>query len=210
MRGQICARLDGLPLAIELAAARIKLLPPAAMLSRLQSRLHLLTGGSRDLPERQQTLRATLDWSYELLNTAEQKLFRRLSVFASGCTIEAAEAVCNASDDLESDPFDVIASLADKSLLQQSEPPDCEVRFSMLETIREYALERLAGQRRGTGYPARARGFLPGARGRRRRPIGGTGAASLDEPLRPGAGQLSRGAGLAHPHGQVGMGDAPG
>jgi predicted ATPase len=141
---EICTRLDGLPLAIELAAARIKLLPPAAMLARLQSRLQLLTGGSRDLPERHQTLRATLGWSYELLNAAEQKLFRRLSVFASGCTIEAAEAVCNPANDLEADPLDVIASLADKSLLQQSEPPEDEVRFSMLETIREYALERLA------------------------------------------------------------------
>jgi len=140
---EICARLDGLPLAIELAAARIKLLPPAAMLARLQCRLELLTGGSRDLPERHQTLRATLGWSYELLNAAEQKLFRRLSVFASGCTIEAAEAVCNAANDLGADSLDAIASLADKSLLQQSEPPDDEVRFSMLETIREYALERL-------------------------------------------------------------------
>ena len=141
---QICARLDGLPLAIELAAARIKLLPPAAMLARLQSRLHLLTGGSRDLPERQQTLRGTVEWSYELLSAAEQKLFRRLSVFASGCTIEAAEAVCNAPNDFESDPLDAIASLADKSLLQQSEPPEGEARFAMLETLREYALERLA------------------------------------------------------------------
>jgi len=114
------------------------------MLERLQSRLRLLTGGPRDHPERHQTLRATVGWSYELLNAAEQKLFRRLSVFASGCTIEAADAVCNAADDLEAEPLDVIASLADKSLLQQTEPPDDELRFSMLETIREYALERLA------------------------------------------------------------------
>ena len=148
---QICARLDGLPLAIELAAARIKLLPPAAMLARLQSRLQLLTGGSRDLPERQQTLRATIEWSYELLNSAEQKLFRRMSVFASGCTIEAAEAVCNAPDDLQSDPLDLIASLANKSLLQQSEPPGGEARFAMLETIREYALERLADSDEAAG-----------------------------------------------------------
>ena len=84
----ICARLDGLPLAIELAAARIKLLSPSAMLARLESRLNLLTGGARDLPTRQQTLRGTVDWSYGLLNTAEQTLFRRLSVFAGGCTLE--------------------------------------------------------------------------------------------------------------------------
>jgi predicted ATPase len=141
---EICARLDGLPLAIELAAARIKLLPPAAMLARLQSRLQLLTGGSRDLPERQQTLRAAVGWSYELLDAAEQKLFRRMSVFVGGCTLEAAEAVCNAAGDLGADPLDGIASLADKSLLQQSEPADGEARFRMLETIREYALERLA------------------------------------------------------------------
>jgi predicted ATPase/serine/threonine protein kinase/Tfp pilus assembly protein PilF len=141
---EICARLDGLPLAIELAAARIKLLPPPAMLARLQSRLQLLTGGSRDLPERQQTLRAAVGWSYELLNDAEQKLFRRLSVFVSGCTLEAAEAVSNAPNDLEADPLDGIASLADKSLLQQSEPADGEARFGMLETIREFALDRLA------------------------------------------------------------------
>lgn len=141
---EICARLDGLPLAIELAAARIKLLPPAVMLARLESRLQLLTGGARDLPERQQTLRAAIGWSYELLNAAEQKLFRRLSVFVSGCTLESAEAVCNAPNDLEVDPLEGIASLADKSLLQQSEPFGGEARFRMLETIREYALDRLA------------------------------------------------------------------
>ena len=141
---EICARLDGLPLAIELAAARIKLLPPAAMLARLQSCLQLLTAGPRDLPERQQTLRAAFDWSYELLNAAEQKLLQRLSVFVSGCTLEAAEAVCNAKNDLEVDLLDGMASLVDRSLLQQSEPADGEARFRMLETIREYALERLA------------------------------------------------------------------
>lgn len=142
---EICARLDGLPLAIELAASRIKLLPPAAMLARLQSRLQLLTGGSRDLPERHQTLRATLNWSYDLLRTEEQKLFRRLSVFVSGCTLEAVEAVCNARNDLEVELLDIIASLVDKSLLQQNEQAGGEARFQMLETIREYALEHLAG-----------------------------------------------------------------
>ncbi len=140
---RICAHLDGLPLAIELAAARIKLLSPAAMLARLQSRLQWLTGGARDLPERQKTLRATLDWSYELLQPAEQKLFRRLSAFVGGFTLESAEAVCNPKGDLEADVLDGISSLVDKSLLQQGEQSDGEARFRMLETIREYAAGRL-------------------------------------------------------------------
>ncbi len=139
----ICARLDGLPLAIELAAARIKLLSPSAMLSRLESRLNLLTGGARDLPTRQQTLRSTVDWSCSLLNTAEQTLFRRLSVFAGGCTLEAVEAVCDTKTDLGLDILDAMASMVDKSLVQQSEQVDAETRFLMLSTIREYALERL-------------------------------------------------------------------
>ena len=106
----ICARLDGLPLAIELAAARIKLLSPSAMLARLESRLNLLTGGARDLPTRQQTLRSTVDWSYGLLNPAEQTLFRRLSVFSGGCTLEAVEAVCDTKGDLGLDVLDGMAS----------------------------------------------------------------------------------------------------
>jgi len=140
----ICSRLDGLPLAIELAAARIKLLSPSAMLARLESRLNLLTGGARDLPTRQQTLRNTVDWSYGLLNDAEQTLFRRLSVFSGGCTLEAVEAVCDTKGDLGLDVLDGMASLVDKSLAQQVEQADKETRFVMLSTIREYALERLA------------------------------------------------------------------
>jgi predicted ATPase/serine/threonine protein kinase len=140
----ICARLDGLPLAIELAAARTKLLSPSAMLSRLESRLNLLTGGARDLPTRQQTLRSTVDWSYGLLNAAEQTLFRRLSVFTGGCTLEGAEAVCDTKGDLGLDMLDGMASMVDKSLAQQVEQGDAETRFFMLSTIREYALERLA------------------------------------------------------------------
>jgi predicted ATPase/serine/threonine protein kinase len=139
----ICARLDGLPLAIELAAARIKLLSPVAMLARLESRLSLLTGGARDLPTRQQTLRGTVDWSYGLLNAAEQTLFRRLSVFTGGCTLEGAEAVCDTKGDLGLDILDGMASMVDKSLAQQVEQVDAETRFLMLSTIREYALERL-------------------------------------------------------------------
>ena len=141
---EICARLDGLPLAIELAAARVKLLSPSAMRTRLERRLQLLTGGARDLPARQQTLRGAIDWSHDLLNAAEQRLFRRLAAFVGGCTLEAAEAVCNAKSDLGLDVLEGMASMVDKSLVQQVEPAAGESRFVMLETIREYALEHLA------------------------------------------------------------------
>jgi predicted ATPase/DNA-binding winged helix-turn-helix (wHTH) protein/predicted negative regulator of RcsB-dependent stress response len=141
---QVCARLDGLPLAIELAAARIKVLSPGAMLERLQSSLQLLTGGARDLPERQQTLRKTIDWSHDLLNEAERKLFRRLAVFSGGCTIEAAEAACNTTLDLGIDLVEGLSSLVDKNLVQRLDPAGAEPRFAMLGTIREYAVERLA------------------------------------------------------------------
>jgi len=140
---EICTRLDGLPLAIELAAARIKVLSPASMTKRLASRLKLLTGGSRDLPQRQQTLRAAVDWSHDLLSAAEQKLFRRLSVFVGGCNRESAEAVCDTKRDLDLDLLDGMASMVDKSLLQQIQHATGESRFAMLETIREYALEKL-------------------------------------------------------------------
>lgn len=140
----LCARLDGLPLAIELAAARIKLLSPSAMLARLESRLNLLTGGARDLPARQQTLRNTVDWSYGLLNPAEQTLLRRLSVFSGGCTLEGVEAVCDTKGNLGVDVLDGMTSMVDKSLVQSVEQVDAESRFRMLSTIREYALERLA------------------------------------------------------------------
>ena len=141
---EICARLDGLPLAIELAAARVKVLSPSSMLPRLASRLQLLTGGPRDLPHRQQTLRAAMDWGYDLLNAAEQKLFRRLSVFVGGCNLEGVEAVCDTKGDLDLDLLDGMASMVDKSLEQQVERANGESRFVMLETIREYALEKLA------------------------------------------------------------------
>jgi predicted ATPase len=141
---EICARLDGLPLAIELAAARVKLLSPSAMRVRLAKRLQLLTGGARDLPARQQTLRGAIDWSHELLDPAEQRLFRRLSVFAGGCTLEAAEAVCNAKSDLGLETLEGVEAMVDRSLLQRIEPVAGESRFVMLETIREYALDQLA------------------------------------------------------------------
>jgi non-specific serine/threonine protein kinase len=127
----ICARLDYLPLAIELAAARTKALAPGDLLARLDTRLPLLTGGPRDAPRRQQTLRATLDWSYELLDAEQRRLWARLAVFAGGCTVGAAEAVCGAE-------LDTLQALVDRSLLRN----DGE-RYWMLPTLREYGLERL-------------------------------------------------------------------
>ena len=144
---EICSRLDGLPLAIELAAARTKILSPRAILHRLQRPLQLLTGGPLDLPERQQTLHNAIDWSHALLNEPEQKLFRRLSVFVGGCTWEAAEAVCNARQDLAIDLFEGLSSLVDKSLLQRVDQTQAESRFAMLGTIREFALDRLTESR---------------------------------------------------------------
>ena len=141
---EICHQLDGLPLAIELAAARSKLFPPQALLVRLGNRLKLLTGGTRDLPARQQTIRNTIDWSYNLLDATQQTLFVRLGVFVGGWTEQAAARVCNAADDTSIDILDGLAALLDQSLLQQTEGSDGEPRFTMLETIREYALERLA------------------------------------------------------------------
>ena len=140
---EICYRLDGLPLAIELAAARIKVLSPQKMLDRLGNRLKLLTGGARDLPERQRTLRSTIEWSYGLLEEDEKALFIRLSVFAGGRTLEAIEAVCDVEGDLPIDVLDGLSSLVDKSLLKQEEGVGGELRFVMLETIHEFAREKL-------------------------------------------------------------------
>ena len=140
---EICARLDGLPLAIELAAARIKLLSPQAMSSRLSNPLKFLTGGARDLPERQRTLRGAIAWSHALLDEDEQALFAKLSVFSDGCALEAVEAICDPVGDLFVDVLEGLSSLLDKSLLRQEEMVEEEPRFVMLETIREYARERL-------------------------------------------------------------------
>jgi predicted ATPase len=140
---EICVRLDGMPLAIELAAARLRLISPRAILERLRRRLRLLKGGPRDAPVRQKTLRDAIGWSYDLLGAEERLLFGRLSVFAGGCTLEAAEEVCDPGEDLTEDVLDLLASLMDKSLLNRAETEDGEGRFWMLETVKEYALERL-------------------------------------------------------------------
>jgi predicted ATPase/class 3 adenylate cyclase len=139
---EITARLDGLPLAIELAATRTKVLTPEQILSRLERRLSILTSGARSLPERQRTLRAAIAWSHELLDPVERRLFARLSVFTGGWTFESAEAVCD-PEELGLDTLDGLASLVDKSLVRRTEPPGGPSRFSMLETIREFAQEQL-------------------------------------------------------------------
>ena len=153
---ELCARLDSLPLAVELAAARTKALSPAQILERLSQRLDLLKGG-RDADPRQQTLRATIEWSYDLLSAEEQQLFARLSVFAGGCTLEAAEEVSDAD-------LDTLQSLVEKSLLRFTNE-----RYWMLETIREYAGERLERRREATSSTAAARGVVARARRRKER-----------------------------------------
>jgi predicted ATPase len=170
--------VDGLPLAIELAAARVKMLPPSALLTRLESRLQVLTAGPRDVPERQQTLRKTIDWSYDLLNPSEQKLLRRLGLFLGGCTLEAAEAVCNTGRDLGEEIFNVMSSLVDKSLLQQTEQGETN-RVLGCSAIRGIAWSASATAVRA-GNAARSR---PAAWCWRRRKL---------RLLRPRAGWLAR------------------
>jgi predicted ATPase/class 3 adenylate cyclase len=155
---EICWRLDGLPLAIELAAARIRMLPPQALLARLEKRLPLLTGGARDAPARQRTLRDAIAWSYDLLEPDEQTLFRRSAVFAGGCTFEAAEAVTSQDGDL--DVFSGLEGLVDHSLLRQDERPIGEPRFLLLETVREFGLERLEESGEAEAIAARHAAFF--------------------------------------------------
>ncbi|MGI8618978.1 MAG: protein kinase domain-containing protein [Gemmatimonadaceae bacterium] len=158
---EICERLDGLPLAIELAAARVKLLSPQALLTRLRSSLQLLTGGARDLPVRQQTMRGAIAWSYELLDQGERELFGRLSVFAAGCTIETANAVCSTDGADDQRVIDGIASLVDKNLLAAEEQASGESRFTMLHTIHQFGVERLAESSEDSAVRERhARAFL--------------------------------------------------
>jgi predicted ATPase len=139
---EICYRLDGLPLSIELAAARIKLFSPGEMLVRLSKPLDLLRGGARDLPDRHQTLQRAIAWSYDLLEPDEQLLFRRISVFSGGCRHEAAEAVCGA-EPLGMDVAEGVGALVDKSLLRAADGGDGEMQFVMLDTIREFGLQKL-------------------------------------------------------------------
>jgi predicted ATPase/DNA-binding CsgD family transcriptional regulator len=141
---ELCVRLDGLPLAIELAAARGGLLDPAALLARAGSRLRLLTDGPLDLPPRQRTLRAAIAWSEDLLSDGERRVFRALGVFRAGCTLDAAQAVCTDTTDTELDVLHVLEALVDRSLLRRVNEPGEPLRVDMLETIREYAVERLA------------------------------------------------------------------
>jgi predicted ATPase len=156
---ELCRRLDGLPLALELAAARLRLLEPGELLDRIGTRLDLLAGGAADLPKRQRALRATLDWSYNLLNPAERALFTQLSVFAGGATLAAAEAVCG-GDEL-TDVLEVMASLLEKSLLVHMAPAAGPARFQMLHVVRAYAWERLAERGQADELQARhARWFL--------------------------------------------------
>jgi predicted ATPase len=139
---RLCSRLDRLPLAIELAAARLRVLSPEAMLERLERRLPLFPAGLRDIPARHQTLTATIDWSYQLLGPAERHLFARLAVFSGGCTLAAAEAVCGDGDD-GAGVLPGLAVLVDNSLVRREETADGEPRFALLDTVREFALRRL-------------------------------------------------------------------
>ncbi len=174
---EICRRLDGLPLAIELAAARLRVLTPHALLTRLNHRLELLKTGPSNLPERQKTLRNAIAWSHDLLDAGERALFRRLSVFAGGWSLDAAETVAGA-DDLPDSVLDILSSLVDQSLVQRIEDINGEPRFAMLETVREYALEKLQAsgelndvrQRHAKHFTALAERAEPQLTGAQRKP----------------------------------------
>ena len=205
---EICARLDGLPLAIELAAARVKVLSPSSMRTRLASRLQLLTGGARDLPQRQQTLRAAIDWSYDLLSPAEQKLLRRLSVFVGGCTLEGVEAVCDTKSDLEFGP-------SRRHVISGGQKPGAALRASEKRiAVRDAGDDsrvrsgKTGGERREALDETRPCRLLPGA-GRRRgcgaERCGGDGMAGT---LRVGTRQFSGGSGLADRNRRCGLGPA--
>ena len=154
----ICQRVDGIPLAIELAAARIRHLTPKMILARLDTGLEILSQGPRDAPARQRTLRATIDWSYQLLNASEKVLFSRLGIFGGGWSLDAMEAIC--TEDLPDDVFNLLASLIDKNLIQQIENHADEPRFTMLQTVREFALDHLGEDDRTHLYARHYEWFL--------------------------------------------------
>ncbi len=156
----ICARLDGIPLALELAAAQLRYMSPAALLARLEGGVGLPEGAPRDLPARQRSLRAAIDWSHRLLNAPEQELFRRLAVFAGGFTQEAAHAVCSGDGPATGDRLRVLTALVDKSLVQARPDPNGETRFSMLETVREFAAERLVESGERVALATRHAGYF--------------------------------------------------
>jgi predicted ATPase len=140
---EICTRLDGIPLAIELAAARVKVFPPIVMKNKLNNRLSILSGGARDLPGRQQTMRGAIGWSYDLLDEKAKALFGRLSIFSGGCTVDAIEKICNFDNGIGSDPHDALESLVEMNLVRVRERSDGGIRLDMFETIKEFAAERL-------------------------------------------------------------------
>ena len=212
---EICTRLDGLPLAIELAAARSRLLSPEAMLPRLGHALALLTGGRRDVPARQQTLRDTIAWSYDLLTPEEQALFRRLGIFVGGFTLGAAEGFgCWVSGFGDSDPspntqnpepetLDLVSSLVEKSLLRAVGTPGGEPRFAMLETIREYALEQLRASGEYEQVRRRHAAYFLGLAGQADGELGGEGQARWLDRLEAEHGNLRAVLGGALEHGEV-------
>ncbi len=178
---EICRRVDGLPLAIELAAARVRVLPLATLRDWLQHRLPQLEGGTRDAPARQRTIRDTIGWSYDLLPPPEQALFRRLAVFTGGFTLEAVETIIASTGDLPIDPFTAMAALFDSSLLQQMPGPRGEPRYRMLETVREFGLEHLEARDEGeTARDAHAAYYLAFAERAAPVLLGSTQEASLD------------------------------
>ena len=194
----VCRRLDGLPLAIELAAARLAHLPLTALLARLEHRLPLLTGGPRDLPARLRTMRDAVSWSYELLSPEEQLLFRRLAVFVGGFDLDAAEVVANVNGVIGLDVFDGVASLIDKSLLRPAAEGECNPRFTMLETVREFGLEQLKASGESRKVREAHASYFRGPRRGGPTPHRRTRTGEHHRPTGGGTGQYPGGASVGH------------